>query len=115
MSLCGYYCEITMNHGGIDMKSNYEAVSRKAGFAAGLIIGFALLLPLILAIILTTGDMGKEYVKISFLSNYGMAFVFTLPLSIGMLLVCPSVYQWIIEKGMKNPENPKPVRRRRAA
>ncbi|MCQ2613109.1 MAG: hypothetical protein MJ183_05860 [Treponemataceae bacterium] len=97
------------------MKSNYEAVSKKAGFTAGVIIGFALLLPLILAAILTISDIGKEYARISFGSNYVMSFVFTLPLSIGMLWICPSVYQWIVEKGMKNPENPKPVRRRRAA
>lgn len=85
------------------MQTNvYKTTQKRAmRISIGIMIT-GILLPLIIGFFTALPDLAKPYFGISVFSNSALAFVFTLPLSFGLVWIALPVYHRIIRRLFEN-------------
>lgn len=76
----------------------YKAAQKRAVRTSISFMVTGILLPLIIGFFTAMPDLGKPYFGISVFSNSALAFVFTLPLSLGLIWSALPVYRHIIRR-----------------
>lgn len=76
----------------------YKSTQKRAMRTSISFMVTGLLLPFIIGFITALPDMNRPYFGISVFSNSALAFVFTLPLSLGLIWAALPVYHRIIRR-----------------